>query len=409
MLRQRQLARLTEFGEQFLRARFPCRGPSAGVRWPPRPAMPSALLFADRLPPLAGGMEMHARYFSEYFSEHPEYRLLGVVTRDEAQRDCLLVGERRVPQDLHAITGGLDEQPAVVFFNSGRWIEDIADLRAALPASLFVYRTGGNEISKAPLERRVVPAHRARQRFWVDRLNQCLDLLVTNSAFTEERLAALGVRRDLFFRCVGGVNVAALRSAAAPASPRKPVLFSAARFVPYKNHELLLESLAVIRGRGVEFCLRLAGDGPLLADARGRADRLGLASQVEFLGRLTNEQVCDQMVGADFYVQLSTDFVTEVPGGAYIHSEGMGRSILEAIACGTHVIAGRSGALPEVVTPDRGLLVELGTPETVADALEPLLRSPPLRRAIDDSYAWERIFTEYVRRWKELGARSRRH
>lgn len=372
--------------------------------------MPSALLFADRLPPLTGGMEMHARYFIEYFYEHPEYPLLGVVTRDEAQRDCLLVGDQRVPQELLAMVTRFAEAPSVVFFNSGRWIEDMAALRAVLPASLFVYRTGGNEISKAPLERRTMPSHRERQRFWVDQLNQCLDLLVTNSAFTEERLAALGLRRDLVFRCVGGVNVSALRSAAAPpASSRRPILFSAARFVPYKNHELLLESLAVLRGRGVDFSLRLAGDGPLLADTRTRADRLGLASQVEFLGRLTNEQVCDHMVAADFYVQLSADFVTEVPGGSYVHSEGMGRSILEAIACGTHVIAARSGALPEIVTPDRGLLVELGSAEAVADAIEPLLRSPRPRRVIDDGYAWERIFTRYVRRWKELGARPRRH
>lgn len=372
--------------------------------------MPSTLLFADRLPPLTGGMEMHARYFIEYFREHPEYPLLGVITRDEAQRDCLLVGDRRVPQDLLAMVRSFAEAPSVVFFNSGRWIEEMAALRAILPASLFVYRTGGNEISKAPLERHMMPSHHERQRFWVDQLNQCLDLLITNSAFTEERLAAQGLRRDLFFRCVGGVNVSALRSAAAPpASPARPILFSAARFVPYKNHELLLESLAVLHARGIEFCLRLAGDGPLLADARSQAERLGLTSRIEFLGRLTNEQVCDHMVGADFYVQFSADFVTEVPGGSYVHSEGMGRSILEAIACGTHVVAARSGALPEIVTPDRGLLVDLGPAEAVAAAIEPLLRSPPPRRAIDDGYAWERIFTRYISRWKELGAHPRRH
>lgn len=372
--------------------------------------MPSTLLFADRLPPQTGGMEMHARYFIEFFAESREYPLLGVITRDAAQRDCLLVGDMRVPKNLRSALAELREEPGVVFFNSGRWIEDITALRAMSPTSLFVYRTGGNEILKAPLDRPDLSDHRDRQRFWVERLNQSLDLLVTNSAFTEARLAELGLRQELFFRCVGGVNMDAMRSSPPPTpSNGRPVLFCAARFVPYKNHELLLESLAILMRRGVEFCLRLAGDGPLLSAALRQVELLGLGDRVEFLGRLTNEQVLDHMAGADFYVQLSSDFVTEVPGGSYVHSEGMGRSILEAIACGTHVIAARSGALPEIVTEDRGVLVELGPAEAVADAIEPRLRLSEPRRAVDNTYAWENVFSRYVHRWKELGARPRCH
>lgn len=374
------------------------------------PAMSSVLLLADRLPPLAGGVETHAQYFIEYFRNHPEYPLVGVITRDEAQQDCLLVGGQRVSQKLLTIVAELAEVPSVVFFNSGRWIEDMAALRAVLPTSLFVYRTGGNEIPKAALERRTIPIHRDRQRFWVNQLNQCLDLLITNSAFTEERLVALGLRREMFFRCVGGVNVNALRAAAGQrVISHRPILFSAARFVPYKNHGLLVESLAVLQERGIEFCLRLAGDGPLLGDTIARVEQLRLQERVEFLGRLSNEEVCHQIVSADLYVQFSADFVTEVPGGSYVHSEGMGRSVLEAIACGRHVIAAKSGALPEIVTADRGSLVDLRSPQDIADTIEPLLRSPPPRRSIDDGYDWEPLFTRYIDSWKELRAHPRRH
>ncbi|MBK6534181.1 MAG: hypothetical protein IPF99_32820 [Deltaproteobacteria bacterium] len=54
----------------------------------------------------------------------------------------------------------------MVFFNSGRWIEDLPRLRASFPRALFVYRTGGNEILKAPLERVVIADHLARQAHW---------------------------------------------------------------------------------------------------------------------------------------------------------------------------------------------------------------------------------------------------
>ncbi|MBK8262667.1 MAG: glycosyltransferase family 4 protein [Nannocystis sp.] len=368
------------------------------------------LLFADRLPPLTGGMEMHARYFIEHFQGHAHYPLLGVVTRDEAQRDCLLVGAKRVPQDLRTIVRSLAAEPAIVFFNSGRWIEDIVALRAALPSALFVYRTGGNEILKASLDRHTIAVHDDRQRYWVDRINGCVDVLITNSAFTEERLESIGVRRERFVRCVGGVNVAALRTQEhRPDRPGPPVIFCAARFVPYKNHGLLLDAFAALMRQGIGFRLRLAGDGPLLDDAQVQARRLGLGSCVEFLGLLTNEQVCELMVDAEAYVQLSSDFITQVPGGSYVHSEGMGRSILEALSCGTYVIAARSGALPEIVTPDRGMLVDLGLPDAVADAIAPMLRSPPTRPEPHDFYSWERYFARYERCWEEAYAVPRGH
>lgn len=372
--------------------------------------MPPLLLFADRLPPLIGGMEMHARYFIEHFQDHPRWPLCGVVTRDEAGRDCLLQGERRAPVALAELPRALPLSPSVVFFNSGRWIEDLPAIRAAFPDARFVYRTGGNEILKAPLERARIDDHRERQRFWVERLAGCLDALITNSAFTEERLAALGLPRPLFVRCVGGVNVEALQAAAQLGREPgvRPVLFCGARFVPYKNHALLLEVLAELAGRGLPFQIRLAGDGPLQAAAEAQAERLGLADRVAFLGALSNEEACAEIAQADIYLQLSTDQVTEVPGGSYVHAEGMGRAILEALSCGTFVIAARSGALPEVVTPARGMLVDLEPARAVADRLEPVVRAPPPRTPFFEGYSWQRVFARYEVLWEGWHARAHR-
>lgn len=369
------------------------------------------LFFADRLPPLAGGMEVHAGHFIEHFSGHPRYPLLAVVTRDLDQRDCLLRGDRREPVAMGDLPARLPSAPSIVFFNSGRWIEALEDIRAAFPRATFVYRTGGNEIVKAPLDGDGRGDHRARQAFWVERLGKCIDLLITNSAFTEERLISLGLRRELFARVVGGVDVEALRAARsarrAPGAP--PALFCAARFVPYKNHAFLCQVLAILARRGRRFRLELAGDGPLLEATRDDVRRLGISNEVAFLGLLTNEEVCTRIAGADFYIQLSVNLVTEVPGGSYVHAEGMGRSILEALSCGTFVIAARSGALPEVVTPERGLLVDLGPAELAADRIEPLLRDPPCRPPFFEGYSWIRCFSRYEELWDTIHARADRH
>jgi len=369
------------------------------------------LFFADRLPPLAGGMEVHAGYFIEHFEGHPRYPLLGVVTRDSSQRDCLLQGDRREPVALGDLPARLPSAPSIVFFNSGRWVESLEDIRAAFPRATFVYRTGGNEIVKAPLDGDHLGDHRARQAFWVERLGRCIDLLITNSAFTEERLTSLGLRRELFVRVVGGVHVQALRAARRPHRDpgAPPSLFCAARFVPYKNHALLCQVLATLARRGCRFRLELAGDGPLLEATREDVRRLGIPNEVAFLGLLTNEEVRARIAGADFYIQLSADLVTKVPGGSYVHAEGMGRSILEALSCGTFVIAARSGALPEIVTHERGLLVDLGPPELVADRIEPLLRDPPPRPPFFDGYSWSRCFSRYEELWDAIHARVDRH
>ena len=350
------------------------------------------LLYADRLPPLIGGMEMHGGYFVQHFEDHPRFPLVGIVTKDAGGHDVAL------PR-----AGG---EPVIVFFNSGRWIEALRELRATHPDAIFVYRTGGNEILKAPLETTEMPDHHQRQAFWADTLNATVDLLITNSAFTERRLREVGVG-CAFGRCVGGVNLDALARPTHPPGP--PRLFCAARFVPYKQHARLLDVVAVLVARGHDLRLRLAGDGPLLEAARTQVDRLGLREFVEFLGALDNETACAETAAADFYVQFSGDVPTDVPGGRYLHCEGMGRSILEAVSAGTYVIAGRGGALSEVVTPDRGLLVDLeASDDSIAERITALLVSPP-RPPPTGEYAWTHVFNRYERLWEECLAAARRH
>ncbi len=362
------------------------------------------LLFADRLPPLTGGMEMHARYFMEHFHQHPRWPLLDVVTRNTRGEDCLLQHGERVPVPLEQLPGALTRPPAIVFFNSGRWIEDMDRIRALFPASRFVYRTGGNEIIKAPLERLRLPDHGQRQRWWGLTLARNLDLLITNSAFTEERLTALSLPRRLFRRCVGGVDADLARSLVQGFEPgaRPPVLLCAARFVPYKNHDLLLRVLALVASSGLEFQLHLAGDGPLEDDLRRLVLELGLQERVCFLGLLDNEEVLRSLARSDLYIQLSTERHTAVPGGSYLHAEGMGRSVLEAITCGVPVIAVRAGALPEIVTAERGLLVELDSAERMASAIADYLALRPGRGPFTDRYAWQRIFTRYEKLWEGM-------
>lgn len=334
------------------------------------------LFFADRLPPLIGGVEMHARYFIEYFTNNLSFPLLKIVSKQYNDYSDLK-----------------EFNPSVIFFNSGRWIEDLSNIKKLFQKALFMYRTGGNEILKAPLVKVKIADHRLRQQYWVDNLNATIDILITNSAYTEQRLREFGVMCK-FVRCVGGVNTKALQQAKIRQN-EKATIFCAARFVPYKNHKLLISVFNKLVSNGHDLRLRLAGDGELLDEIKTGVAENNLSTKVEFLGALSNEESCREIANADIYMQLSKDRITSVPGGSYTHSEGMGRSILEALSAGTFIVAGKSGALSEIITEDKGILVEFNDTNKIVASVTKILDKLPIKLPQTDEFDWSKIFAKY--------------
>ena len=96
--------------------------------------------------------------------------------------------------------------------------------------------------------------------------------------------------------------------------------------------------------------LKVAGDGPLLEEARD-----SMAGHVDLLGRVSPEQVVDLMRGARFVIVPSICF------------ENFPLVIAESFACGVPVIASRLGSLAEIVDDGRtGLLFAPGDPQDLA-------------------------------------------
>lgn len=352
----------------------------------PMPSPKSLLFFADKLPPATGGVESHGKYFIEHFSKHPAY-VFHIITKDPIGQD-ILIQAGRSPQVVskHTIS-----QMAVdlVFYNSGAWIEAFSLHKQLWPQAQYIYRTGGNEILKAPLVDNFVYEHSARQRYWVEQLNATIDILITNSKFTEQRLQALGITCK-FVKVVGGAYSQPLEKPVRSI----PLFVSAARFVPYKNHQLLVDIFYVLHQRGFKYHLKLYGDGILLSKIEQLVCNYKLQDKIELLGAVDNHLVCREIAQADFYIQLSQDILTPVPGGNYLHTEGMGRSILEAIAANTFVIAGKAGALDEIVTASNGILLDLTYPEKIVQTILALGYNPPLVTNKVD-YSWEGVFSKY--------------
>ncbi|MFI1468190.1 glycosyltransferase [Streptomyces wuyuanensis] len=192
--------------------------------------------------------------------------------------------------------------------------------------------------------------------------------------------APLGVELD---RCRPGRRSQVLRARYTQGAG--VLLLLCSRLSVEKRPGTALDALAGLRASGVRAALVVAGEGPLRAGLvrRAREERL----PVHFLGH-----VADREALAD--VQAAAD-ICLAPGPA----ETFGLSALEALACGTPVVASASSALPEVVG-DAGIAAH-DRPEAFADAVRELLaRAEGPRRAAAraraEAFGWDRAVAAFL-------------
>lgn len=145
------------------------------------------------------------------------------------------------------------------------------------------------------------------------------------------------------------------------------ILLSVGHLVERKGHHIAIEALTQLPQ---DIHLVIAGSGPEETNLRNLTSRLGLADRVLFAGQLPNPDLKWWYSAADVLVLCSS-------------REGWANVLLEAMACGTPVVATNIWGTPEVVnTPEAGCLMESRTPESLALSVTELLHRYPARDAV---------------------------
>ena len=171
--------------------------------------------------------------------------------------------------------------------------------------------------------------------------------------------------------------------------PDAPIVLSVGSLIPVKAVDLVVRATAAL----ARATLVIVGDGPEKPALQRLARDLSLEQRVRFLGAMAQPRLASAYNAADVLVLASV-------------REGFPNVLLEALACGTPIVATAVGGMPEIVrAPAAGRLVQERTPEAIAAALHAVLANPPARaavRAYAERFAWGPTTAGQIRLFRSI-------
>jgi glycosyltransferase involved in cell wall biosynthesis len=141
--------------------------------------------------------------------------------------------------------------------------------------------------------------------------------------------------------------------------------------VPVKRWDRLLMSTLELKQRGLDCLVQIAGDGSLRGSLQQRAQDLGLANRIEFIGY--TDDIPSLLSDATFLV-LTSD------------NEGCPNVVMEAMACGRAVVATDVGDIPYLVEDGKtGFVVPRGDDMALVGRMATLITNIDLCRRMGES------------------------
>lgn len=113
---------------------------------------------------------------------------------------------------------------------------------------------------------------------------------------------------------------------------------TAAVYVKYKGQEYVIKAMPALKKMGINVTYVLIGDGDQRY-LRSVAKKCNVENNVIFTGRLSLDEVFDQIDNADIYIQPSLQ-------------EGLPRSVIEAMSRGCPCLGARTAGIPELIDPE---------------------------------------------------------
>jgi glycosyltransferase involved in cell wall biosynthesis len=160
----------------------------------------------------------------------------------------------------------------------------------------------------------------------------------------------------------------------------QPLLLSVGHLIERKGHHLAIEAMPAVLKQFPGARLLIVGQGEEQARLQALVQQLGLGDQVSLVGAVPNDQLAGWYSAADALILASS-------------REGWANVLLEAMACGTPVVATRIWGTPEVVASDAvGLMFDERCAPALAAAVCKLALQPRDRHAVRsyaEGFGWD--------------------
>ncbi len=212
--------------------------------------------------------------------------------------------------------------------------------------------------------------------------------IITVCQSLKDRLVSLGVSKQKITVLPNGVDAQLFQ----PGDREKlrkqhdltrPTLLYVGNLIPLKGVDLIIQALAKLP----DHLLIVVGAGTEQTRLVKLAARLQVSDRIRFVGTLSQQQLVEYYTIADILLLPSS-------------REGCANVLLEALSCGTPVIATAVGGSPDIITdPSAGLLIEQRTADALITAIQQLSAKLPDSQIVRDyaqRFSWSPIIKQQI-------------
>jgi glycosyltransferase involved in cell wall biosynthesis len=220
------------------------------------------------------------------------------------------------------------------------------------------------------------------------------DRCITVSEGMKRKIVSEGVEEERLIVIPNGVDTNLYRPAKEAEEEGK--IASVGRIEHEKGFDVLIKAVnLVLKER--ECSLYIIGFGSKEQELKELASKLGIESQVKFLGRLPPPEVVKHLQTCSFFALPS-------------RYESFGMVYTEAMACGKPVIGTKTVGPDEVIEDEYGFLVPVDDVNALAEKMLALLEDKELRkkmgragrRVAEEKYSWDVIGKRIIKVYEEV-------
>ncbi|MCS5488992.1 glycosyltransferase family 1 protein [Algoriphagus limi] len=133
---------------------------------------------------------------------------------------------------------------------------------------------------------------------------------------------------------------------------------------PIYHHDKILTAFSILKEKGIHLNCLIIGDGVEMERLVSQTETLGLQKQINWLGRISNEDLPNYLAQAEIYI-------------AFPETEGVSASLFEAMACGCFpIVTDLPANRAFIANGQNGLLAESCNPVDLANKIEQFLKNP---------------------------------